>query len=67
MSRWAAVFLGVAMAAAILDFVDLTGTAPGTARALFAGFLVVFLISLVRVRTDPREPASPRTQVRSDT
>ena len=60
MSRWAGAFLGIAIVAAILDFGNFTGAAPGTARTLFALFLVVFSIRLVRVSLPYRGSSAGR-------
>jgi len=46
MFSWSVFFLVVAMVAAWLGFSSLAGAAAGIAKALFGGFLVLFLISL---------------------
>ena len=43
---WSVSFLIIALAAALLGFSGLAGTAVGIAKVLFGVFLVLFLISL---------------------
>jgi uncharacterized membrane protein YtjA (UPF0391 family) len=47
MLYWAAVFLLIALVAAIFGFGNLAGGAMGIAKILFFVFLILFLVSLV--------------------
>jgi uncharacterized membrane protein YtjA (UPF0391 family) len=47
MLYWAAVFLVVALVAAILGFGTLAGASASIAKILFVVFLVLFVISLI--------------------
>jgi len=53
MLRWALVFLIVALAAGLMGFWGLQGTAMYIAKVLFFVFLVLFVISLVMGRRPP--------------
>lgn len=57
MWHWAAVFLGVAVVAAIFGFGGDSGSAAGIAQVFFVVFLVVFVITLVRGMMDRRRSA----------
>lgn len=46
MLSWSVFFLIIALAAALLGFSTIAGTAAGIAKLLFGVFLVLFLISL---------------------
>jgi len=59
MLRWAMVFLGIAILAAILGFGGIAGSATGLAQMLFLLFLVFFLLTVVRGWMDHRR-SSPR-------
>ncbi len=47
MIRWAAIFLAIAIVAAVFGFGDLAAGAAGIAKILFFLFLVLFVGSLV--------------------
>lgn len=47
MLRWSAIFLVIAMVAAVLGFGGIALAAAGVAKMLFFVFLVLFLISLI--------------------
>ncbi len=47
MLRWAAIFLVIALVAAVFGFGDLSAGAAGIAKILFFFFLVLFVGSLV--------------------
>jgi uncharacterized membrane protein YtjA (UPF0391 family) len=47
MLSWAALFLVIALLAAVCGFTGIAGTAAGIAQTLFFVFLVIFLVSLV--------------------
>jgi uncharacterized membrane protein YtjA (UPF0391 family) len=55
MLRWAVIFLIIALAAAVLGFGALEGTAMWIAKVLFVVFLVLFVISCVTGRRTPLE------------
>lgn len=46
MLSWSVFFLIIALAAALLGFSTIAGTAAGIAKMLFGVFLVLFLVSL---------------------
>jgi uncharacterized membrane protein YtjA (UPF0391 family) len=46
MLSWSVFFLVIALAAALLGFSSIAGTAAGIAKILFGVFLVLFLVSL---------------------
>lgn len=46
MLSWSVFFLIIALAAALLGFSSIAGTAAGIAKILFGVFLVLFLVSL---------------------
>ena len=46
MLSWSVFFLIIAMAAALLGFASIAGTAAGIAKILFGVFLVLVLVSL---------------------
>ena len=46
MLSWSVFFLIIALAAALLGFSTIAGTAAGIAKILFGVFLVLFLVSL---------------------
>jgi len=46
MLSWSVFFLIITLAAALLGFSTITGTAAGIAKMLFGVFLVLFLVSL---------------------
>jgi uncharacterized membrane protein YtjA (UPF0391 family) len=46
MLSWSIFFLIIALAAALLGFSSIAGTAAGIAKLLFGVFLVLFVISL---------------------
>lgn len=46
MLSWSIFFLIIALAAALLGFSSMAGTAAGIAKILFGVFLVLFVISL---------------------
>lgn len=46
MLSWSVFFLVIALAAALLGFSSIAGTAAGVAKILFGVFLVLFLVSL---------------------
>ena len=46
MLSWSVFFLIIALAAALLGFSAIAGTAAGIAKLLFGVFLVLFLVSL---------------------
>lgn len=46
MLSWSIFFLIIALAAALLGFSSIAGTAAGIAKILFGVFLVLFVISL---------------------
>ena len=50
MLSWSVFFLIIALAAALLGFSSIAGTAAGIAKILFGVFLVLFLISFVMRR-----------------
>lgn len=47
MLSWSVFFLIIALAAALLGFSTIAGTAAGIAKMLFGVFLVLFLVSLL--------------------
>ncbi len=47
MLRWAAIFLAIAIVAAVFGFGDLSAGAAGIAKTLFVLFLLLFVGSLV--------------------
>lgn len=47
MLYWAAIFLVIAIAAALLGFTGIAGAAIGIAKILFGIFLALFLIFLI--------------------
>jgi uncharacterized membrane protein YtjA (UPF0391 family) len=47
MLYWAAVFLVIALVAALLGFGGIAGSAVGIAKILFFVFLVLFVLSLI--------------------
>ncbi|MFI5270134.1 MAG: DUF1328 domain-containing protein [Chloroflexota bacterium] len=47
MLYWAAAFLVIAIAAAVLGFGGFGASAPGIAKILFSIFIVLFVISLL--------------------
>ena len=47
MLRWAAIFLVIALVAALFGFTDIAAASAGIAKILFGIFLVLFLIALV--------------------
>jgi uncharacterized membrane protein YtjA (UPF0391 family) len=53
MLRWAVIFLIIALAAAVLGFGTLEGTAMWIAKVLFVVFLILFVISFVTGRRTP--------------
>jgi uncharacterized membrane protein YtjA (UPF0391 family) len=46
MLSWSVFFLIIALAAALLGFSSIAGTAAGIAKMLFGVFLVLFLVSM---------------------
>lgn len=54
MLRWALTFLVIALAAALLGFTTVAGTAYSAAQIVFYVFIVLFVISLVMGRGAPR-------------
>ncbi|HEY3474913.1 MAG TPA: DUF1328 domain-containing protein [Anaerolineales bacterium] len=46
MLSWSVFFLTIAVAAALLGFSTIAGTAAGIAKTLFGVFLVLFLVSI---------------------
>ena len=46
MLSWSVFFLTIAVAAALLGFSSIAGTAAGIAKTLFGVFLVLFLVSI---------------------
>lgn len=46
MLSWSVFFLTIAVAAALLGFATIAGTAAGIAKTLFGVFLVLFLVSI---------------------
>jgi uncharacterized membrane protein YtjA (UPF0391 family) len=51
---WAIVFLIIALAAGILGFGVVAGTAASIAKVLFVVFLIIFLVSLISGTRRPR-------------
>ena len=47
MLRWSAIFLVIAIAAAVFGFGGIALAAAGVARILFFVFLILFLVSLI--------------------
>lgn len=47
MLSWSVFFLIIALAATLLGFLSIAGTAAGIAKMLFGVFLVLFLVSLL--------------------
>jgi uncharacterized membrane protein YtjA (UPF0391 family) len=45
--RWSLLFLAVALAAAVLGFTTVVGTAHVAARVLFFVFMVLFVVSVL--------------------
>jgi uncharacterized membrane protein YtjA (UPF0391 family) len=50
MLKWTVIFLVVALAAAVLGFGGIAGTAAGIAKVLFFAFLVLAVLSLAAGR-----------------
>jgi uncharacterized membrane protein YtjA (UPF0391 family) len=46
MPGWAAVFLGIALIAAMLGFTGIAAASAGIAKSIFFVFLVVFVVTL---------------------
>ena len=53
MLSWTAIFLIVAIIAAVLGFAEIAGTAAWIAKTLFLVFMILFLISLLTKRHTP--------------
>lgn len=53
MLSWSITFLVVALAAGLLGFTGIAGTAAWIAQALFGLFLILFIVSLVVGRRPP--------------
>ena len=59
MLRWAAIFLVIAIIAAVFGFGNIAGTASGIASLLFWVFLVLFVVSLLFGLITGKSPPGP--------
>lgn len=53
MLRWALVFLVVALIAGALGFTTLEGVSADTAKVIFLGFVIMFVVALITGRRAP--------------